>query len=233
MFGLLNFKKRMSMPVDEKASVLDASYVVIDTELTGLDERKDSIVSLGALKMTGGRIELGESFYRLANPETALTSESVVIHGITPSDVVEKPSIDTVLAEFLQFCNDAIIVGHYISIDMCFINREMKRLFGRVLKNPVLDTLLLYDFVRSAVPSHSSFTSPPRDYKQLYDIARNLGIPVSGAHNAMMDAFITAQVFQRLIPMLAGIGITSVGDLLKLRLKGGDRFRVSCELSNL
>ncbi|HXX57414.1 MAG TPA: 3'-5' exonuclease, partial [Thermodesulfovibrionales bacterium] len=100
----------MSTSVDEKASVLDAGYVVIDTELTGLDERKDSIVSLGALRMTGGRIELGESFYRLANPETALTSESVVIHGITPSDVVEKPSIDTVLAEFLQFCNDAIIV---------------------------------------------------------------------------------------------------------------------------
>ncbi len=233
MFGLLHFRKRKATLVDEKASVLDARYVVIDTELTGLDEKKDSIVSIGALRIAGGRIELGDSFYRLANPETALTSESVIIHGITPSDVIEKPSIEAVLKEFLQFCRDSIIVGHYISIDMAFINREMKRLFGYILKNPVLDTMVLYEFVRSRVPSRNSFTSPPRDYKQLYDIARNLGIPVSGAHNAMMDAFITAQVFQRLIPMLSSMGIAGVGDLLKLRLKGGDRFRVSCETGNL
>ena len=39
-----------------------ARYVVIDTELTGLDEKKDSIVSIGAVRMEGGRIEMGDSF---------------------------------------------------------------------------------------------------------------------------------------------------------------------------
>jgi DNA polymerase-3 subunit epsilon len=115
---------------------------------------------------------------------------------------------------------------------MGFINRESKRIFGTTVKNPVLDTMILYDFIRKRIPSHGSFASPPRDYTQLYDMARSLGIPVSGAHNAMMDAFITAQLFQRLIPMLSCVGILSLGNLLKLSLKGGDRFRVSCEIGN-
>lgn len=231
MFDVLNLKRRKKAPADEK-SILDARYVVIDTELTGLDEKRDSIVSVGGLRMVGGRIDLGDSFYRLVNPETALTSESVVIHEITPSDLAEKPAIEPVLREFLRFCGDDIIVGHYVSIDLGFISRESKRIFGTPVKNPVLDTMILYDFIRKRIPSHGSFTSPPRDYTQLYDMARSLGIPVSGAHNAMMDAFITAQLFQRLIPMLSSVGIISLGNLLKLSLKGGDRFKVSCEIGN-
>ena len=45
-----------------------SGIVVVDTELTGLDEKKDSIVSIGAVRMTGGRIELGDMFYRLVSP---------------------------------------------------------------------------------------------------------------------------------------------------------------------
>ena len=52
----------------------ECPYVVVDTELTGLDEKKDSIVSIGAVRMTGGRIELGDMFYRLVSPRTQLTA---------------------------------------------------------------------------------------------------------------------------------------------------------------
>jgi DNA polymerase-3 subunit epsilon len=230
---LLGLKKKKKMSLDETMPISDAHYAVIDTELTGLDEKRDSIVSLGGIKMVGGRINLGDTFYQLVNPETKLTAESVCIHEITPSDVTEKPDIETVLTEFLTFCSTDILVGHYLSIDLSFINREMKRLFGAALKNAVLDTLVLYDFVRKQVPSHGSFVSPPREYTQLYDIAKTLDVPVSGAHNAIMDAFITAQVFQRLIPMLMTAGIRSIGNLMKLSARGGDTFRTSWQIVNL
>jgi len=68
----------------------------------------------------------------------------------------------------------------------------------------------------------------------LYDIAKYYGIEVNGAHNAMIDAFLTAQIFQRFIPILLEAGIRSVGDVLRLsnKLKGGDRFAVNRGISN-
>ena len=102
MAGLLNFGGQGRRHHRQNTTGLrDASFVVLDTELTGLNERKDSIVSLGAVRMSGTRIYLGDPFYRLVRPRTALTRESVIIHGIMPSDVAEEQDIASVLAQFI------------------------------------------------------------------------------------------------------------------------------------
>ncbi|HET6515090.1 MAG TPA: 3'-5' exonuclease [Thermodesulfovibrionales bacterium] len=210
--------------IDETLPVGKVRYVIIDTELTGLDEKRDSIVSMAAIRMVGGRIDFGDVFYKLVNPETELTAKSIIIHGITPSDVVEKPEIATVLSEFVQFCGNDVVVGHCISVDLAFINREMKRILGYALKNEVLDTSAIYEWIRKRYSSQRTFPSRFTD-SGLFDIAEHFGVSVTGAHNAAMDAFITAQVFQRFIPMLTGGGINSIGDLLGIGnpSKGGDR----------
>ena len=84
------------------ALIDDAEFVVFDTELTGLDQKKDSIVSIGALKMKGGRIAVGNPFYRIVEPRTELTGKSIVIHGITPSETVGRPNMKALLPEFLE-----------------------------------------------------------------------------------------------------------------------------------
>lgn len=232
MLRLLKGIIQKRRPVDEHALIPEAGYVVADTELTGLDEKKDSIVSIGAVRMAGGRIEVGKTFYRLVCPASELCAKSVVIHGITPSEVMEKPAIDAVLREFTEFCGDDIVVGHFVSIDLEFINREMLRTQGAALVNPAIDTFSMYEWLRQ----RSKFlTSESRQTSfRLYDIVREFGIPVNGAHNALMDAFITAQLFQRLIPMLAKMEVRELGELLRVGspFKGGDRFRLTGEFSN-
>lgn len=234
MAGLLNFRRRKKTGIDENLSLRDARYVVIDSELTGLDEKKDSIVSLAAIRMAGGRITLEDTFYRLVNPETELTAESVVIHEITPSDVERKPRIEAVLSEFAQFCGSDVIVGHCVSIDLAFINREMKRMRGHIMKNPAIDTSAVYGWIQKRFSSQRAFPNSFTD-SGLYDIAKYFGIPVNGAHNAMMDAFITAQVFQRFIPMLIEGGASHIGDLLSLGnpSKGGERSGAAREMYSL
>ena len=231
MAGLLNLGKKKRIGIDENTSIRDVGYVVIDTELTGLDEKRDSIVSVAAIKMLGGRIDLEETFYRLVHPETELTAESVIIHQITPSEVTKKPGIEKVLAEFVRFCGDAVIVGHCVSIDLSFINRETKRLFGASMKNPAIDTSVVHEWMRKRFPSRKALPFSFTD-SGLYDIAKYFDIPVNGAHNASMDAFITAQVFQRFIPMLVEGGVRSIGDLLSIGnpSKGGDRSEMSREM---
>jgi DNA polymerase-3 subunit epsilon len=232
--GLLNFRKKKAAKTAEDRPIGEVSYVVIDTELTGLDEKRDSIVSMAAIRMVGGRIDFDDVFYRLVNPEAALTAESVIIHGITPSDVHEKPDIKTVLEEFLRFCGDDVIVGHCVPIDLAFINKEMKRVFGSPLRNPVVDTSALYEWIRKRDSSARHWPYAFSD-SGLFEIAAYFGIPVNGAHNAAMDAFITAQIFQRFLPTLVSGGVTGIGELLSIGnpSKGGERSGVSMGMFNL
>lgn len=210
-------------PVDlgEKAEIpiTEANYVVLDTELTGLDRKKDAIVSIGALKMVGGRIDMGRTFYQLVNPGRDMGTAAVVIHEITPTEILEKPAIDEVIKKFLAFCGDDILIGHHISIDLAFINREAIRVAGCTVPNPALDTLVMVDWLRWNIPNTDSDAPNPTNY-QLYEIAKDLGIPVQGAHNALMDAFMTAQVLQRLLPKIERCGIRTLGQLLKVANPG-------------
>jgi len=230
MIDVMNINRRRTSLQDKSRRLEDVAYVVIDTELTGLDEKRDSIISIGAIRMSGGMIELGNSFYRLVNPRTALTARSIIIHEITPSEVTQKPGIDSVLSEFLDFCGNDVIVGYCTSIDMEFLNRDTKRIMSHEIKNPVLDVQAIQEWV--TLRSRGGIALP-KQYK-LYDIAKNLGISVNGAHNALIDAFITAQIFQRYIPVLIESGIRSIGELLRLseKYKGGDRYSTGRGMSN-
>jgi len=227
------FEGKKKSAIDESMRIADARFVVLDTELTGLDEKKDSIVSIGAVRMNGGRIDLGDTFYRLVSPRTELTAASVVIHEITPSEVVQQPGIEQVLEEFLAYCGKDVLVGHFISIDLAFLNREMRRLHGRAIANPAVDTFSVYEWLRKREKAQGCVSTPLAGYR-LYDIVKCFGIPVNGAHNAIKDAYTTAQLFQRFLPALPEAGARDMGDLLQIGIpfEGGDQFRLSGEFSN-
>jgi DNA polymerase-3 subunit epsilon len=234
MFGPFKRARRRVAAIDESARIADTRFVVIDTELTGLNEKKDSILSFGAVRMTGGRIEINDAYYHLVSPERPLTAGNIVVHEITPSEVEEEPGIEAVLAEFLDFCGQDVIAGHFLSIDLAFLDRETKRLFGKPLGHAVVDTFSLHEWLRLRLKEHPVFANPAKN-SSLYEIAKRFGVPVNGAHNALMDAFMTAQVFQRMIPLLHAEGIRTLGDLLKIGIpfEGGESAKLAGEYCNL
>jgi len=202
---------------DENASLPlgDAEYTVLDTELTGLNLKKDSIVSIGAVRMKGARIDIGGSFYRLIHPAGSMDHKNILIHGITPSEVEGEPVIDAVLDDLSAFCGNSVIVGHFISLDMNFINKELKRTGRAKMKNHTVDTCKVYEWIKSAEGSFSRHYSTRRDELDLFSLAREYNITFSEGHNALSDAFITAQLFQRFLSTLPGLGVKSIRDLLK------------------
>jgi DNA polymerase-3 subunit epsilon len=204
------------MGIDPLTPIDQCRYVVMDTELTGLDRKKDSIVSLGAVTMAGGRIVLAERFYEIVSPGTALRSESIVVHGILPSEVRDKPAIGQVIDDFLSFCEGAVIVGHFVSLDLSFLNKELARLKGAPFGRPVVDTLAMHEWITEHSGSFKGqYGSAARD-KDLFSLARKYHIAVAAAHDAQMDAFITAQLFQRFLRVLPGLGVRTVKELLRI-----------------
>ncbi|NTW60237.1 MAG: 3'-5' exonuclease [Nitrospirae bacterium] len=216
LMGLFMRRPAANTGVDLAAPIEAARYVVMDTELTGLDSKKDSIISVGAVVMQGGRIILGEIFYEMVSPETAMRSESVVVHGITPSEVANKPDIGAVLEDFLKFCKGAVVVGHFLSLDLGFLNKEMKRLYGTRFPQPVADTMQMNDWVQDHDTGFRRNYGSTEENKDLFSMAKKYHIPVAAAHNALMDAFITAQLFQRYLSSLPALGVRTVKDLLRI-----------------
>jgi DNA polymerase-3 subunit epsilon len=220
MFGFFGIHKALALEdeaeLDLRAAIDEVCYAVLDTELTGLDLKKDSIVSIGAVKMTGGRIHLGKTLDLMVSPETTLTSASVLVHGITPSEVENKPAIGSALAELRKFCEGCFVVGHFVSLDMAILNREARRLDIRGMDQTAVDTWRIHTWVQNQT------SAVARDFRDcggdsdLFSLAKKFNIPVMQAHNALGDAFITAQLFQRFLSVLPSLGVRTVKELLKI-----------------
>jgi DNA polymerase-3 subunit epsilon len=201
---------------DFRTPITEAAYVVIDTELTGMKTGKDSIVSIGAVKMTGSQILAGQHFNRVVQPRTGLTGRSIVIHGITPSEARQCPGIESMLPEFLAFCRGCVLVGHNVAMDLSFLNAELQRCLGAQVANPAVDTLRLGAWLWKREGDYSAFHEERRGPVDLFSLATAYGIPVNHAHDAAYDAYVTAQLFQRYLAMLAKHGVRTVGELIRI-----------------
>jgi DNA polymerase-3 subunit epsilon len=196
-------------------SILDVRFTVLDTELTGLDERRDDIVSIGALHMQGGRIELAPTFQKLVNPKAVLDGRTVVIHKITPSQLEDMPPIDQVLSSLSEYVAGTVLLGHYLSLDLAFLNRDAKRAGMKPFRNAAVDTLSLYGWLRQRDAEHPAL-SLDKPGGSLFDLAAAFQIPVEEAHTALGDAYVTAQLFQRLLPLLAQAGVRDLSSLCRV-----------------
>ncbi len=165
--------------------------------------------------MAGSRILVGEQFSRIVQPRTELTRQSVVIHGITPSESRQGPAFARLLPEFTAFCRGSILVGHGVSIDLGFINAELLQISGAALSNPAVDTMAIHKYIKGRTTDRCAFPERGPERADLFSLAREQGIPLSREHDALYDAYITAQLFQRYLAILPGFGIRTLGDLLK------------------
>ncbi|MDP2018662.1 exonuclease domain-containing protein [Hydrogenophaga sp.] len=185
--------------LDERR-LIDLVYTVFDTETTGLEPSMgDEIIQIGAARIVNGKLLRQECFEQLVDPQRAIPAASIPIHGIQPSMVVGQPKIGEVLPAFHAFAQDTVLVAHNAAFDMRFLQLK-EQATGVVFDQPVLDTLLL-----------SAVVHPNQDSHRLEAIAERFGVPVIGRHTAMGDAMVTAEIFIKLIPLLAQQGIHTLG----------------------
>ena len=186
----------------------DLSYTVFDTETTGLNPSQgDEIIQVGATRVVNGKVLRGECFDQLVDPQLNIPAATIPIHGITPDMVAGQPTIAQVLPAFHAFAQDTVLVAHNAAFDMRFLQLK-EAATGLRFDHPVLDTLLLSALVHPNQASH-----------RLEAIAERFNVTVVGRHTALGDAMVTAEVFQKLVPLLAEMGIHTLGEAREVAQK--------------
>ena len=193
------FRASESQHALDDRRLAELSYTVFDTETTGLDPAVDQIIQIGAARLVNGKLLRQEGFEQLVDPQRSLPAAGIAIHGIQPEMVRGQPTIARVLPAFHTFVGDTVLVAHNAAFDMRFLQLAEAR-SGVVFDQPVLDTLLL-----------SAVVHPNQESHRLEAIAERFGVTVIGRHTALGDAIVTAEVFLKLIPLLAAMGIHTLG----------------------
>lgn len=218
MFGLFSHKKKTNHPdwiqdylnLDFKThssrTLDEIEFIVLDCETTGLS-KSDEIITIGAVKCTSRDIFLDQIFDQKYSE--VISGKSSEIHGELSGNG-EENRIE-LLKNLINYLQNRIIVGHNISFDIGMINNSLRQAFDFSLKNKVLDTAQL---MMRLDPVKYERSVGGNSNLHLDDLCKKFNIPIENRHTALGDAYMTAQLFQRILPQLKKRGLTKIGELI-------------------
>ncbi len=184
---------------NEKGQNFGADFVVFDIETTGFSPTKNRIIEIGAVKVCGGKIV--DRFSTFVDPLVPIPFEIEKLTGITDDMVMGAEQIDVVLPQFLSFCGDCILVAHNAQFDMSFIMENCDR------------QGISHDFTYVDTVGIARILLPGQKKHTLDAVAKTLGVSLENHHRAVDDAEATAEIFVKLIPMMAREGITTLAQI--------------------
>ena len=179
-------------------------FVVLDSETTGLDPHIDRMITIGAVAVRGDEIVLEDSFDALI---AVADTGAVEIHGITPDEARAGLEEAEVLTRFLDYLRDGVIVGHHIGLDIGMLDVACERHWGFRTMNRSLDTM---DLTLHLERDGAFAARPPIRQFTLDALCSMFDVIPHDRHTASGDAFLTAQVFLRLLRLAARHGRTTL-----------------------
>ena len=211
---LRRLKFRRARERGAAASLESTHFVVLDTELTSLDHRSNRLLSIGAIAMEGTAIRLGRQFYRVVNPGVTIPAPGILVHRLRTDDVVRGDPPRLVLEELRAFLEGAVLVGHFLGIDLKALRKELDGA-GHTLDNPAVDTARVHRWLLSR-QQHGDDLGHRLEDVSLASLARTYGLQFRESHHALDDAFLTAQLWQKLMALLTEHGIHDLDALLRI-----------------
>ncbi len=173
-----------------RQNMSELELLALDFETTGLDPRSEAILSIGYVVIRDNRILLRESAHHQIQVNTPIPEQSVRIHHITDERAQRGEHLSSVMPILLEAMAGRVLLAHHASIECGFLNAACRRLYGYPLPMRFIDTLAL-ERCRAA---RRQVTLAPGQLR-LFNLRDQYGLPRYQAHNALIDAIATAELF--------------------------------------
>lgn len=165
-------------------------FIAFDLETTGTVPGVDQIVEIGAVRFIDGQPEA--VFATLIDPKRPIPAGASAVNKIYDHMVAGKPTIDTVLQAFSEFCGNDILVAHNAPFDAQFLTADYKRFEFATPAGTILDTLPIARKVFTGLPNY-----------KLGTLVQHLKIPTSDFHRAEEDASYAGKLFLELVKRIS------------------------------
>jgi len=187
----------------------DAEFAALDFETTGLDLRRDAVVSFGVVPVRQGRIDLSQAIYQEVAPEVPLSHRSITVHHLRPMDLVDAPPLGDVIQDLRTSLEGRYLLTWSAEIEASLLARA----FGGRVRRWLARTI---DVLRLAVlTDRLEGRDPPEGAYTLGETVARAGLPQEEAHDALNDALMTAEMFLALAARLAPFGLQDVRSLAR------------------
>ena len=171
-------------------------WVALDCETTGLDVRRDRIISIGAVRIVGNRLLTSQRLELLVRPERALDVASMRVHRLRERDLAEGLPPEEAMRQLLHFIGSRPLVGYYLEFDLAMINRAVWPMLGIRLPQPTIEvSALYYDYKNRQLPPHAR---NGRIDLRFATLMSDLALPTRDAHDALNDAVMAGLAFLKL-----------------------------------
>ncbi len=171
--------------VFDEQSLREQRWVVLDLETSGLDMQRDVVLSIGAVVIEHGAIDLSQQFEATLLRENHQASASTLIHGIAPSQIAAGQDAAEALLAFMEFVGDSPLLAYHARFDQHMLFRALQDSLGYRLQHCFIDVAEL-----------APLLCPQAELRHpgLDDWVRHFGLQVEQRHHASADALVTAEL---------------------------------------
>ncbi|MCO6058771.1 3'-5' exonuclease [Pseudomonas sp. MOB-449] len=172
------------LALDERP-LREQRFVVLDLETSGLNMSRDLVLSIGAVSIDDGAIDLGNQFECTLQRDTGKLNASVLIHGIAPSELAAGVEPAEALLGFMEFLGDSPLLAFHATFDQRMLSRALKQDLDYRLRHCFLDIAELAPMLCPEAGIRNGGLDEWVDY---------FGLQVQQRHNASADALVTAEI---------------------------------------
>lgn len=168
----------------------DTALLAMDFETSGLDAKQDHLLSVGYVVLQHNSVLLYSAHHQIIRSKRNMSDGNISIHRITHDQVARGMTIPQVVEAILLQLKGKVLLAHHAAVEVEFLQQACKNLYGIAPVIPTIDTMLL---ARQRLERQQQ-PFKPNDLR-LFNLRKQYGLPRYQAHNALMDAIATAELF--------------------------------------
>lgn len=194
-------------PIDPRAALAGLRWVVVDVETGGLNPYSDPLLSIGAVEIMNGQVNLGAGFEARLQQSSVTSHENILVHGLTHSQQLSGRNVREALLDFAEFAFQGPFVAFHAGFDRTALQVAMQKELGWKLPGHWLDAAIIAPML---------FPTLAADCRSLDDWLAALSIENYARHSAVADAAATAQLWLILLDAATRQKIRTLKDMENL-----------------